>query len=256
MGTQPLGQAVRRFSVVLVGRLRIALVIAIIITLGALGLYASPSASWRHAYIATQEIAIVVAAGSTSTTFDAYLSQQEAVSIARGISSGVVFSSFSIDEAVASTLSAQHDTLAARFGANIPRAISASDIAGSLSATHTADVVSLTCHWSNAAGADALLSAAVSVLITSDDVRTLLPSDEGAQLPNPALARTTSAITLVRLDPSAASAAWQETLTRIVLGVIFGLVIAILLAGWSICATVARAHERTTTTRATPSGKR
>lgn len=256
MGTQPLGQAARGFGAALVGRLRIALVIAAVITLGALVLYAAPWASWRHAYSATQEMVIVVAADGASSTYDAYVSRQEAERIARDIASGMVFSSFTFAEAVARTLAAQHDLLVSRFGADIPRTISISDVAASLTATHTADAVSLTCHWSNAAGADALLSAAVSVLVASDDLRTLVPSDEGTQLPDAALARTASSASPSRLDPAATSAARQELLTRIAMGVIFGLIVALLLAWWSIRAAAARAQERTPTASATSSGGR
>lgn len=255
MGTQPLGQAARGFGAALVGRLRIALVIATVVTLGALALYASPWASWRHAYSATQEMVIVIAAHGASSTYDAYVSRQEAERIARDIASGMVFSSFSFAEAVARTLAAQHDLLVSYFGADTPRTISSSDVAASLTATHTADAVSLTCHWSNVAGADALLSAAVSVLMASDDVRTLLPSDEATQLPDAALARTANSASPARLDPAATSAARQELLTRIVLGVIFGLIVALLLAWWSIRA-AARAQERTPTASATSSGGR
>lgn len=254
MRTQPLGQAIRHFGAALVGRLWIALAVALFVALGALVLYAAPSASWRHAYMATQNVRIVVLTSSASTSYDDYLSQREAESIARGIASGAVFTSYSFQEAVMRTLAAQHDTFAAHFGADTPRTVTASDIAASLSATHTADVISLACHWNTAAGANALLISAVAVLTASDDVRSLLPSEEAAQQPNAALARTASAISPARLDPAAATTAWHELVVRIALGACFGLITALLLAGLSIRDTAIHAHSRTAD--ATPASKR
>ncbi|HLJ81090.1 MAG TPA: hypothetical protein VKT52_06355, partial [Ktedonobacterales bacterium] len=97
-----------RFGAALTRRLWIALALTLVVAVGAIVLYARPSASWRHAYIATQAVRIVVATGSAASTYDAYLAHQEAEGLARDLASGAPFSSVAFYNAVATMLATQH----------------------------------------------------------------------------------------------------------------------------------------------------
>lgn len=233
MRTSPPDGAVFRFGVALARRLWIALALTLVVAAGAMILYARPSASWWHAYIATQAVRIAVTTGSATSTYDAYLAHQEAEGLARDVASGALFSSAAFDEAVVAELATQHTALVARFGTGAPSGVAMSDVAGALTATNNGDIVTISCRWSSAAGANALLSAATSILTNTDDLRALAPAGEVAQCPNVALAQPTGSFIAAHSDPSVADAARQELLARITLGALFGLAIAVLLAGLS-----------------------
>jgi hypothetical protein len=134
------------------------LVLTVVVAASALFLFVRPAASWRHAYVATQVVRIIADSGSASTSYDTYLAGEEANGLARAMANGAVFSSVAFDDAITTTLQAQHNVLVARFGANVPASVSASDIAAAFSAADSGDVVRVACRWSGAAGANALLS--------------------------------------------------------------------------------------------------
>src|SRR5579859_1508568 len=242
MRTTPMDEAVIRFGAILARRLWVALTLTLVVTIGAIFVYARPSASWRHAYIATQAARIVTGIGSASSSYDAYLANQKADGLAHEMASGAVFTSAAFDDAVATTLMAQHVSLVSRFGMDVPGSVSAGDIAAAFSATNSGDMVTLSCRWSNAAGANALLSTTISVLDGADDLRTLMPS-AAAQAPDVAQAAPIGTFSAAHLDPSAAGAARQELLARIALGALFGLAVVVLLASLTLRSTTAHTTE-------------
>src|SRR5579859_1263049 len=123
MRTTPMDEAVIRFGAILARRLWVALTLTLVVTIGAIFVYARPSASWRHAYIATQAARIVTGIGSESSSYDAYLARQGAEGLARDIASGALFSSATFDTAITTTLMAQHAVLVSRFGAGVPSSV-------------------------------------------------------------------------------------------------------------------------------------
>lgn len=246
---------VSRFGAALARRIWIALLLIGVTSFSAVFLYARPSAPWRHAYVATQMMRVVTSVGSTATSYDVYLAHQEAQSVARDIADGSLFSFTSFEIAVTNTLAAHHASLVSRFGSDVPSEVSASELASALTATNSADVVVISCQWINGGGASALLSAAVSVLAGASDLQALLPPGERAQIADSAMIQPTDALVPGRLDASIAAAARQEMLTRIALGVTFGVAITLLLAVIAIQADPARASKAAVLPTVNPAGK-
>lgn len=249
-----------RFRVAVTRWLWITLALTLVVSVSAVIVYARPSASWRHAYIATQALRIVATPGLASTTYDALVAHEETANIARAIAGGQLFSSPSFAEAVDQTLLAQHAVLVSRYGSDVPSRVSSSEIASALSASDTGDIVTLTCRGASAAGANTLLSGAVAVLAGTDDLRTLLPPSNASLTPYSALVQPTSAYVAAHLDDEVVAAARQELLTRIALGVLASLAVTILLAESELRRHAVRLPETETvsasTPDATPIGKR
>lgn len=256
MRTLPPESAVARFSLALARRLWIALVLALVVGAGAIIQYARPSASWRHAYVATQALRIIVAPGTATTTYDAYETHQETDGIARAIARGGIFSTPTFIAAMDRLLVSQHAKLAARYGSDVPGDVSPADLASALAASDSGDSVTLTCRWNSPAGTNALLSSAVTVLAGADDLRSLLPVTALAQTSDSVLAYPTGAFGAAHLDNTVASAAWQELLMRIALGLLVGLLVAALLASLTLRNSTIRLPETASTPDSTLAGKR
>ncbi|MGH2515488.1 MAG: hypothetical protein ACRDHP_07515, partial [Ktedonobacterales bacterium] len=240
-----------RWRAALVRRIWIGMALALVVTAGALVLYARPSASWRHAYVASQSVQVVAVTEASGSSYDAYLARQESERIARSFAGGGIQSA-AFDDAVVRSFAAQHAALVTWFGADVPTRVSSGDVAAALVAQDTGGLLTLTCRWNSAAGANALLSTAVSVLAGAGDLRRFLGASTAAQSAEVALAQPTGAIVMARLDASTADAARQELLARIALGVVFGLAAVLLLAALSLRSGAARVTQPMPAPEATP----
>ena len=169
-------------------------------------------------YVATQTVQIILLAPPTASTSQIAAAQANAEGIARLLTSGGLLAASDFDASIAARRRADDPS---RVGTT-PEAI-----AGALSAAHDGTAVTLTARWTSAAGAGALLRAALETLqagalVAEPAVAALTPSGTMLQVqavgaPHEVAAPDGAAIMLARGDLAA----------RIALGALAGLLAAL-----------------------------
>lgn len=172
-------------------------------------------------YVATQTLQLALLEPPTASTSATAAADANAASVARLLASGGLLASPSLDTAIAARMHAGDPSLAG---------VTPSTVAANLSATHDAGgFVALRAQWASAAGAEALLRAAVEelgagALAGEPAVRALTAAGPpGAVLRVAAVVGPSAAVP----DAGMLAAARGDLLARVGLGVLAGLLAAL-----------------------------
>lgn len=212
------------------------LAVALAVAAGALFQYAGPLSAARHVYVATRQVRLAVPLTGASTSYDGYLARQTEDAAARNLASGALQSP-ALDTAIAAEYVAERSRAPqAAQSADIPPTVTAADVAAALSATHAGNLVTLAARWRTPDGAQALLTAAVDVLVAGGAPAPAslspTPPEQQGQAGEPVMVQVAGPPSGTALDGTVEAAALDTLLVRLAFAVAAGMLT--LMAVWAV----------------------